>query len=134
MPESLLCPSGDGEIRIPFTDPAARLPVACRNGRLAWLAWGRREAEKNGDWPAGGWAALEAIHAGDWDRWFPLPVRIVARGFMERDVDGRSHWFEVCRGKSIQGLVARRDHDRRVYVVTIAPEMPAPPIGAGPGS
>jgi hypothetical protein len=38
-------------------------------------------------------------------------------------MEGVSHWFDVTPGKWIQGLVARWEHERRVYVVTITPEL-----------
>ena len=38
-------------------------------------------------------------------------------------MEGASHWFDVTPGKWIQGLVARWEQERRIYVVTITPEM-----------
>ncbi len=122
MCEGIHCSIDGSETRVFFTEAGARLPVLCRDGRLAALPWGRRRRQA-GALPLGGWARLDAIHAGRWDRWFPVPVKIVARAFMERDIEGRAQWFELSRGKVIQGLVARDGHERRVYVVTVTPEM-----------
>ena len=72
----------------------------------------------------GGWARLESIRAGSWDHWQPRPVRLQLEGFMEKDIQGKSHWFELTAGQWIQGLVARHGVEQRVYVVTIHPEMP----------
>ncbi len=42
---------------------------------------------------------------------------------MEKDIEGGSHWYDLTPGKWVQGLVAHWDNERRVYVVTITPEM-----------
>ncbi len=111
------------EVRIGFPNPRARLPVARRCGDPELLVWGRRRSE-SGRLPFGGWARLESIKTGRWDRWQPQPVRLRIRAFMEKDIQGDSHWFELNSGQWIQGLVARDGGERRVYVVTITPEMP----------
>lgn len=109
------------ETRIFFVNPRASLPVRGRGGEHLLLPWGRRR-QQIGKLPLGGWARLDAIYAGRWDRWFPVPVKLPLLGFMEKDMEGRSHWYELTRGQCIQGLVARDKHERRVYVVTIVPE------------
>jgi hypothetical protein len=42
---------------------------------------------------------------------------------MEKDLEGHSHWYDLTRGQWIQGLVARHRQERRIYVVTIEPEL-----------
>lgn len=112
----------DGESRrLFFPNQRATLPVVTRSGRVVQLAWGRRRGEP-GALPFGGWARLEAIRRGGWERWFPTPVRLPLRGFMEQDMEGRSHWYTLTRGQFVQGLVARDGGERRVYVVTVEPE------------
>jgi hypothetical protein len=110
------------DIRVYFPNPKALLPVKTRNNEVVTLAWGRRR-EQAGALPLGGWARLDSIYAGRWDRWFPVPVKIPVKSFMEKDLEGHSHWFDLTGGQWIQGLVARHQHERRVYVVTIEPEM-----------
>ncbi|MDB4409510.1 hypothetical protein N9235_01690 [Gammaproteobacteria bacterium] len=110
------------DIRVYFPNPKALLPVKTRTGEITTLAWGRRR-EQAGMLPLGGWARLDSIYAGRWDRWFPVPVKIPVKSFMEKDLEGHSHWFDLTNGQWIQGLVARYQHERRVYVVTIEPEM-----------
>jgi len=39
--------------------------------------------------------------------------------FMEKDHDSQSRWIELDKGMVIQGLLAERDKETRVYVVTI---------------
>lgn len=70
----------------------------------------------------GGWARLDSIHNGKWDRWFPMPVKIPILSFMEKDISGESHWYDITKGKFIQGLIAREGNELRVYIVTIQPE------------
>lgn len=109
------------EVRTYFPNPKACLPVRKRDGGMELLPWGRRK-EQAGRLPLGGWARLESIYEGRWDKWFPIPVKLPIRQFMEKDFEGNSHWFDLTRGKFIQGLVARCEHERRVYVVTVVPE------------
>ncbi|MGB5474232.1 MAG: hypothetical protein WBQ78_12225 [Gammaproteobacteria bacterium] len=110
------------DIRVYFPNPKAQLPVMARGGGTRRLAWGRRH-EQAGSLPLGGWARLDGIYAGRWDRWFPVPVKIPVRSFMEKDLEGHSRWYDLTRGQWIQGLVARDRHERRIYVVTIEPEL-----------
>lgn len=111
------------EVRIGFPRPGACLPVAQRRGSSVLVTWGRRRGEA-GILPFGGWARLESIKAGRWDRWQPQPVRLPIHAFMEKDIEGERHWFELNRGQWIQGLVARDGDEKRVYVVTITPQLP----------
>ena len=108
------------EVRTAFDNPRARLPVRRRGGGLLLLPWGRRPRQR-GALPDGGWARLESIRAGEWDRWFPRPVKLLLQRFAERDHLGEVRWYEVTRGHWVQGLLAREGEERRVYVVTLAP-------------
>jgi len=38
---------------------------------------------------------------------------------MEKDKNGQSHWIELDKKITIQGLLAERKKEQRVYVVTI---------------
>lgn len=109
------------DVRTFFPNPRATLPVKTRSGEIQLLPWGRRQ-NQIGKLPLGGWARLESVYAGRWDRWFPKPVKLQVAGFMEKDIEGQSHWYELTRGQWIQGLVARIQHEQRIYVVTIEPE------------
>lgn len=111
------------QVRTYFPNPNARLPVKMKPGDISLLPWGRRK-EQPGALPLGGWARLESIKSGVWDKWFPIPVKIMVSQFMEKDRKGNTHWFDVTDGKWIQGLVARNSGEFRVYVVTITPQMP----------
>ena len=108
--------------RIYFPNPKATLPVITKNKGIELLPWGRRR-EQIGNLPMGGWARLDSIYAGRWDKWFPVPVKLPVTQFMEKDIQGNSHWFDITKGQFIQGLIARDKYEQRVYVVTITPEF-----------
>jgi hypothetical protein len=110
------------DFRVYFPNPKAVLPVKTRSGAVELLPWGRRKEQK-GALPLGGWARLDSIYTGRWDRWFPVPVKLPIKQFMEKDLEGHTHWYDLTRGQWIQGLVARINHEQRVYVVTVEPEL-----------
>lgn len=110
------------DFRVYFPNPNAVLPVKTRSGAVELLPWGRRKEQK-GALPLGGWARLDSIYTGRWDRWFPVPVKLPIKQFMEKDLEGHTHWYDLTRGQWIQGLVARINHEQRVYVVTVEPEL-----------
>ena len=107
------------EVRFYFPNDKACLPVKLRSGGVELLPWGRRQRQ-DGRLPVGGWAELQSIYDGAWDCWFPRPVKLMVSQFMEQDIHGSSHWYDITSGKWIQGLVARYDDERRVYVVTVS--------------
>jgi len=109
-------------VRTYFPNPKAQLPVVRRGGASMAVPWGRRK-QQPGRLPLGGWARLDSIHSGRWDRWFPRPVKIRVLAFMEKDIEGSSHWFDLVEGQWIQGLLAHDGDQQRIYVVTIKPEM-----------
>ena len=115
-------PVNGQDVRVYFPNPRALLPVKNRAGNTDLLPWGHRQ-EQAGILPLGGWARLDSIYAGRWDRWFPVPVKLPVKSFMEKDIEGRSHWYDLTRGQWIQGLVVRNNYEQRIYVVTIEPEL-----------
>lgn len=62
---------------------------------------------------------MNSIQNGKWKPWHPKPVLIVADQFMEKDQEKQSHWVELDKSMVIQGLLAERNNEQRVYVVTI---------------
>ena len=111
---------GDRTVTTYFPNPGAALPVLRRDGAHELLPWGRRE-EQEGVLPPGGWARLDSVKAGKWERYEPVPVRLDIEEFMEKDHAGTSHWYRLETGQWIQGLIATRGAELRVYVVTIVP-------------
>ncbi len=92
-----------------------------KDGNISLLPWGRRK-EQEGKLPLGGWARLDSINAGKWEYVQPTPVKIAVDGFMEKDHNKDSHWFDLEEGQYIQGLVAHYNDEKRVYVVTVDPD------------
>lgn len=105
--------------KVYFPQSEARLPVRLRNGNVTWITWGRREKEAVGKFPNGGWARLSSIKNGKWKPWRPKPVLIAADLFMEKDREKQSHWIPLDICMVIQGLLAERNGEQRVYVVTV---------------
>ncbi|HCC81456.1 MULTISPECIES: hypothetical protein [unclassified Methylophaga] len=112
---------GDEYMRMYFPNPKAMLPVLKIDGSIELLPWGRR-LKQPGNLPVTGWAKIESIYGGVWERYFPKPVKIPVLSFMEKDLEGHSHWYDLQKGQYIQGLVARDGNEKRVYVVTLEPE------------
>ncbi len=100
-----------------FPNPKARLPVLTRKGDLILVPWGRRENQP-GLTPQGGWARIESIKQGAWQRFQPRPVKIVIDAFMEKDDNNQSHWYMLESSQFIQGLIATDNAFTRIYVVT----------------
>ena len=110
-------------VRTYFPNPKAVVPILKKDGNIELKTWGRRKHQL-GHLPLGGWARLESIQQGVWDKWFPKPIKIIVDQFMEKDIESKSHWFELPKGQFIQGLLARYENESRIYIVTIVPEMP----------
>ena len=113
---------GDDFMRMYFPNPKAVMPVLQKDGTQILVPWGRRQ-EQAGKLPLGGWARLESIYGGVWDRYFARPVKIPVLSFMEKDFEGRAHWYDLQSGQYIQGLIARHGNECRLYVVTLEPEL-----------
>lgn len=124
MPEAVVY-SHQGKIyTLSFIHPKAALPIKAKNGDIKMVTWGRREKE-NSEMPLGGWARLVDIKndkAKRWDMYTPKSVQIPIIKFMEKDFEGNQCWYEVTKGKCLQGLLARHENEFRVYIVTIEPE------------
>jgi len=107
--------------KIRFRDSRAKLPVRMRNGQLRLLTWGRRKREQ-GNLPLGGWTQLASVQKGDWNEFFPKPVKLGLMAFMMMDGEEQPQWFDMTKGQCVQGLVARYERECRLYIVCILPE------------
>lgn len=105
-----------------FPNPRAQLPLLRRDGGIELIGWGRRKGQE-GDLPITGWARLDSIYAGKWDKYFPKPVRIPVLRFMEKNYENVSKWYDLIPSQCLQGLFIQHNNERRVYVVTVEPEM-----------
>lgn len=111
----------DGKQRKTYFPMAyAQLPILMRSGNIRLFEWGRREREP-GALPATGWARMDSIQDGKWDRFEHRTVRIIVDRYMEKDRDRNSHWFKLELGYYIQGLMCQKGDERRVYIVTEQP-------------
>ena len=113
---------GDAVLRMYFPNPKAVLPILKKDSDIILMPWGRRQSQA-GNLPIGGWAKLDSIYGGRWDKSFPKPVKIPVLSFMEKDFEGNSHWYDLNKGQYIQGVLARDNNEQRIYVVTIEPEI-----------
>ena len=75
------------EHRYYFPNPKAVLPVKMKKGNEQLFPWGRR-TKQMGRLPKGGWARLDSIYAGRWDRFMPVAVKLPISSFMEKDIEG----------------------------------------------
>jgi hypothetical protein len=103
-----------------FPRPDASLPVLLKGGGAKLVTWGRRQGEA-GVLPQSGWARLDSVQSGKWTRYAPVPVRIEAEEFMDKDRFGIAHWYPLGGASFIQGLLARHGTELRVYIVTVNP-------------
>lgn len=122
MPEAVIFNYQAKAHTVYFTQGNAVLPVKLKNGECRLVRWGRRGNE-NSEMPLGGWARVKTVKDNErWDIYLPKPVQIIVDKFMEKDFEGHPCWYEVTKGKCIQGLLAREQNEFRVYIVTIDPE------------
>jgi hypothetical protein len=124
MPEAVIFNYQNKIHTVYFTQQKAMLPVKLKNGECKLVTWGRREHE-NSEMPFGGWARFTSIKSEKNNRWnlyLPKPVQIPVDKFMEKNFEGKGCWYEVTKGKCIQGLLAQEQNEYRLYIVTVDPE------------
>jgi hypothetical protein len=124
MPEAVIFNYQHKIYTVFFAQAKAVLPVKLKGGEVKLITWGRRENE-NSEMPLGGWARLTSIKNEKdqrWNMYLPKPVQIPIDKFMEKDFEGKTCWYEVTKGKCIQGLLAQEQAEYRLYIVTIDPE------------
>jgi len=109
-------------VKIYYPQPYPKIEVFKKDKSKVQSIWGRRnEKEFEGlEIPITGWARIEAIKAGKWHKYNPEKVYILPEKYMEKDKNGKSHWFEPPMDRSLVGLlVEAKKHQRVVYVVTV---------------
>jgi hypothetical protein len=124
MPEAVIFNYENKIHTLYFSNEKAVLPVRLRHGTSTLVKWGRRENE-NSEMPMGGWARLSSIKNEkntQWNMYSPKPVQIPVEKFMEKNFEGKPCWYEVTKGKAIQGLLAQYEKEYRIYIITIDPE------------
>lgn len=124
MPEAVIFYYQNKPYTIYFARPNAKLPIKTKAGEIKLVTWGRRENEPS-EMPLGGWVRLATLQNEKNQRWgmySPKAVQIRVDKFMEKDHEGRMCWYELTKGKCLQGMLAKCENEYRVYLVTIDPE------------
>ena len=103
-----------------FPSPKAALPIKNADGSIDWVKWGVRREEPSNGFIKTGWARIETVEKGSWDKYEPQLVPLAVQSFMEKDAARKSHWIAVPPGIAVQGLVAHWEGQRLLYVVTEA--------------
>jgi hypothetical protein len=106
--------------KIYFPNPKAALPVQREGNEIEWVKWGVRSEEQNvfHGFVSGGWARIDSIEAGKWDRCRPERVKLAVIAFMEKGANRVSHWIDVPKGTAIDALIVTIEDERRLYIVT----------------
>src|ERR1700761_7159882 len=106
-----------------FNNQGSKMPVIATFDRIKFITWGKRELEPN-DFPVGSTLYREDILNGKYDLFSPKPVKLHILKFLEKDIKGMYHWFDIVKGLYMQGLLINNGSELRVYVVTIRTQMP----------
>ncbi len=111
----------DKVITIGYGNPHAALPVhrpSIANG-IEWVQWGRRENQLEAQGlPVTGWARMDTIVKGGWDKYRPEFVKITVQQFSEKGDNNNRYWFDIDDGYAIEGLIAHSESASRLFVIT----------------
>ncbi|KAA0259519.1 hypothetical protein FHQ18_01185 [Deferribacter autotrophicus] len=114
------------EFNVFFPRPYAKIHFINETGEKDIALWGlRNEKEKEElkvDLPITGWAKIESIKKGYWNKFNPQKVYIPAIKFMEKDSQKKSHWFELKDNEFILALLVKQNNIKVCYIIT----KPAP--------
>jgi len=122
----------DQAMRIYFPTPNAQLPVIRKDGQLELVTWGRRTEENTPEaegFPVNGWVRYESYlnPQSSWRNFRHKEVKIAVPHFMEKDQNGKSHWFSLQSNEYIRGLLLIIENRWRVYVMTSEPPEESTP-------
>lgn len=68
--------------KVYFPSPKTAIPVLGAGGEeLGWVRWGRRKGEPGAS-PQGGWAKLETVERGGWEKYKPKRVMGLVQRYM----------------------------------------------------
>jgi hypothetical protein len=105
--------------QIIFGEGRDLLPIVHADEEVNWIIWGER---REGDcYPHGGWIRPDDLKARSWRPWSFKEAVIPADRFMVRSPHGLAIWLPLEPGTGIRGMLAYRDSDCRLYVVTTNP-------------
>ncbi|QDQ25612.1 hypothetical protein FNU76_04170 [Chitinimonas arctica] len=101
-----------------FRIEGAQLPVIRKDGAIAMLPWGLRQADRHVHLHNGANVLLQQLGEDEWKRLHPVPVRLAVERFCQVDKEGTQHWFDVAPGKLMRGVLVKWRDDARVYLLT----------------
>ena len=116
--------SSEKVITVYFPRPYAMIYGVNSDFEFIKAYWGKRdesEFEKI-DVPKIGWAKIESLAKGFWDKYNYKNVFIPAYKYMEKDKNGHSHWFDLKKEEFIQGILIVKENLNFIYVVTVPSE------------
>jgi len=99
----------------------AKLPVKLKGSHTQLLPWGRHKSQP-GQLFLGSYIHLNTIYSGNLNKFQPKSVKLPISSFMVLDYENKPHWYEVIKGQYLQGLVAVKGNEQRVYIVVIDPD------------
>lgn len=108
-------------ITIGYGNPQAALPVYRPNieNGIEWMPWGHRENQTEAQGlPITGWARLDTIIKGGWDRYKPEFVKIPVHQFSEKGDNNGRYWFDIDEGYALEGLIAHTEFASKLFVIT----------------
>ncbi len=103
-------------------DARPMLPVRLNNGKTSRILWGRGP-DQPGELPFGYTVPLTDIRAGKWAEFAPRPLLVPFKSFTIDDRHGQDGWGGTADGNHIQALLATLGRERRLYIVTIQPDL-----------
>jgi signal peptidase I len=86
--------------------------------------WGKRDESEfeSIEVPKTGWAKIESLAKGYWDKYNYTNVFIPAYKYMEKDKNGHSLWFDLKEEEFIRGILIIKENINFIYVVTVPSE------------
>ena len=121
MCAGLMFQKSDGTLfKVYFPIPMVRIPFVTKEGQLLEGIWGRRNKDEfqNENIPVSGWARIESLKSGKWDKYNPEKVYIPAKSYMEKDHERNSHWFDVDEKTNLIGIKLTTKEHNIIYMAT----------------
>ncbi|WP_022850493.1 hypothetical protein [Limisalsivibrio acetivorans] len=104
-----------------FANPKAVVLYIDQSGSSGKAAWGRRNREEmeRSSIPVTGWARIESVKEGKWNRFKPEKIFIKPLSYMEKDAQKNSCWFELAEKEYIAALLIREETRNTAYIITV---------------
>lgn len=104
-----------------FPRPYTKIYGVNRELKIIEAYWGKRdEIEfKDINMPKTGWARIESLEKGFWNKFEYTKVLIPAYKYMEKDKTGHSHWFMLNENEFIEAILIVKENLNFIYIVTV---------------